>query len=98
MPLFIVTDSHQKRYVASRGENVIGVVLAKAGDTFRVDIGTRQAIQEAITIECNLGSIRSSSALPFLWGKKPISVDDFLGSKTKSRFCFQIQCKSELYR
>jgi hypothetical protein len=34
-------DSHQKRYVASRGENVIGVVTAKAGDTFRVDIGTR---------------------------------------------------------
>jgi exosome complex RNA-binding protein Rrp4 len=34
-------NSHSKRYVASRGEFVIGVVVAKAGDTFRVDIGTR---------------------------------------------------------
>ena len=32
-------DCHSKRYVASRGENVIGVVVAKAGDIFRVDIG-----------------------------------------------------------
>ena len=35
-------DVHSKRYVANRGENVIGVVLAKAGDTFRVDIGTSE--------------------------------------------------------
>jgi exosome complex RNA-binding protein Rrp4 len=28
--------------VASRGENVLGVVVAKAGDLFRVDIGTSQ--------------------------------------------------------
>ena len=35
-------NSHSKRYVASRGENVIGVVTAKAGDIFRVDIGTSQ--------------------------------------------------------
>jgi len=35
-------DSHQKRYVPARGENVIGVVLAKAGDIFRVDIGTSE--------------------------------------------------------
>ena len=35
-------NSHSKRYVASRGENVIGVVVAKAGDLFRVDIGTSQ--------------------------------------------------------
>ena len=27
----------------TRGENVIGVVLAKAGDTFKVDIGTSEA-------------------------------------------------------
>ena len=33
-------DSHQKRYVPTRGENVIGVVTAKVGDLFRVDIGT----------------------------------------------------------
>ena len=32
-------DCHSKRYVATRGENVIGVVVAKAGDIFRVDIG-----------------------------------------------------------
>jgi len=36
-------DCHSKRYIASRGENVIGVVTAKAGDTFRVDIGTSEA-------------------------------------------------------
>lgn len=35
-------DCHSRRYVASRGENVIGVVVAKAGDTFRVDIGTAE--------------------------------------------------------
>ena len=35
-------DVHSKRYVANRGENVIGVVLAKMGDTFRVDIGTSE--------------------------------------------------------
>ena len=35
-------DCHSKRYVATRGENVIGVVLAKIGDIFRVDIGTAE--------------------------------------------------------
>ena len=35
-------DCHAKRYIANRGENVIGVVIAKAGDTFRVDIGTAE--------------------------------------------------------
>ncbi|XP_023329231.1 exosome complex component RRP40 [Eurytemora carolleeae] len=35
-------DSHQKRYVANRADNVLGVVLSKAGDTFRVDIGTSE--------------------------------------------------------
>ena len=35
-------NSHSKRYVASKGENVIGVVTAKTGDLFRVDIGTSQ--------------------------------------------------------
>ncbi|XP_045772491.1 exosome complex component RRP40 [Maniola jurtina] len=32
-------DSYQKRYVPSRGENIIGVVTQKAGDIFRVDVG-----------------------------------------------------------
>ena len=35
-------DCHSKRYVATRGENVIGVVIAKIGDIFRVDIGTAE--------------------------------------------------------
>ena len=29
-------DCHSKRYVPARGENVIGVVVGKAGDSFRV--------------------------------------------------------------
>lgn len=33
-------DSHQKRYVPSKGENVIGVVMGKVGDAYKVDIGS----------------------------------------------------------
>ena len=29
-------DCHSKRYVPNRGENIIGVVVGKAGDSFRV--------------------------------------------------------------
>ncbi|XP_006011633.1 exosome complex component RRP40 [Latimeria chalumnae] len=32
-------DSQQKRYVAAKGEYVIGIVTAKAGDIFKVDVG-----------------------------------------------------------
>lgn len=32
-------DAYQRRYVPNRGELVIGVVMAKTGDTFRLDIG-----------------------------------------------------------
>ncbi|ELU16219.1 hypothetical protein CAPTEDRAFT_131167 [Capitella teleta] len=32
-------DSHHKRYIPVRGENVLGVVTNKSGDTFKVDIG-----------------------------------------------------------
>ncbi len=32
-------DCHSKRYVAARGENVIGVVVNKSGDSFRVELG-----------------------------------------------------------
>ncbi|XP_013416480.1 exosome complex component RRP40 [Lingula anatina] len=32
-------DSRQKRYIPTKGENVIGIVTMKAGDVFRVDIG-----------------------------------------------------------
>ncbi len=35
-------DCHSKRYVAARGENVVGVVTSKAGDFFRVDIGVSE--------------------------------------------------------
>lgn len=33
-------ESYQKRYIPARGENVIGVVMQKAGDIFRVDVGS----------------------------------------------------------
>lgn len=33
-------DNYQKRYIPARGENVIGVVIQKAGDIFRVDVGS----------------------------------------------------------
>lgn len=35
-------DSFQKRYTASRGETVIGTVIGKGMDGFRVDIGTSE--------------------------------------------------------
>lgn len=35
-------DTHTKRYVPVKGEYVLGIVLAKAGDAFRVDIGTAE--------------------------------------------------------
>lgn len=35
-------DSHQKRYIPARGEAVVGVVTSKAGDFFKVDIGSSE--------------------------------------------------------
>merc|ERR1712241_349314 len=35
-------DTHSKRYVPVKGEYVLGIVVAKAGDAFRVDIGTAE--------------------------------------------------------
>ncbi|XP_062857056.1 exosome complex component RRP40-like [Trichomycterus rosablanca] len=32
-------DSQQKRYVPAKGESVIGIITAKAGDIFKVDVG-----------------------------------------------------------
>ncbi|KAM9741021.1 exosome complex component RRP40 [Menidia menidia] len=32
-------DSQQRRYVPAKGETVIGIVVAKAGDVFKVDVG-----------------------------------------------------------
>lgn len=36
-------DNYQKRYIPARGENVIGVVIQKMGDIFRVDVGSSAA-------------------------------------------------------
>ena len=36
------THSLPRRYIPARGECVVGVVMTKAGDTFRVDIGTAE--------------------------------------------------------
>ncbi|XP_077981637.1 exosome complex component RRP40-like [Glandiceps talaboti] len=35
-------DTHQKRYVPIKGENVLGIVTMKAGDIFRVDVGSSE--------------------------------------------------------
>ncbi|XP_014231623.1 exosome complex component RRP40 [Trichogramma pretiosum] len=35
-------DCHQKRYIPSQGENVVGVVTQKAGDLYKVDIGASE--------------------------------------------------------
>jgi len=35
-------DGHSRRYVPNKGENVVGVVLARVGDFFRVDIGAAE--------------------------------------------------------
>ncbi|XP_063431326.1 exosome complex component RRP40-like [Mytilus trossulus] len=39
-PNFYWIDSHLKRYVAVKGDPIIGIVSAKAGDVFRLDIGS----------------------------------------------------------
>ncbi|KAL0125127.1 hypothetical protein PUN28_004339 [Cardiocondyla obscurior] len=38
-PAVYYVDSYQKRYVPSRGENVVGIVTQKSGDIYKVDIG-----------------------------------------------------------
>ncbi|XP_046681131.1 exosome complex component RRP40 [Homalodisca vitripennis] len=35
-------DLHQKRYIPARGEAVVGIVTSKAGDFFKVDIGSSE--------------------------------------------------------
>ncbi|KAJ6645686.1 Exosome complex component RRP40 [Pseudolycoriella hygida] len=35
-------DSYQKRYIPCRGETVIGTIIQKAGDIYRVDIGASE--------------------------------------------------------
>ncbi|KAI8987235.1 hypothetical protein BDF20DRAFT_849010 [Mycotypha africana] len=36
-------ESNQKRYIASAGESVIGIILARMAEYYRVDIGTAQS-------------------------------------------------------
>lgn len=38
-PCVFWVDCQQKRYIPAKGDNVVGVVMAKQGDYFRVDIG-----------------------------------------------------------
>lgn len=35
-------DSHQKRYIPVKGETVVGIVTSKAGDFFKVDVGSSE--------------------------------------------------------
>lgn len=39
---YYVDSYHQKRYIPARGEAVVGVVTNKAGDIFKVDIGSSE--------------------------------------------------------
>ncbi|XP_053987905.1 exosome complex component RRP40 [Hylaeus volcanicus] len=41
-PAVYYVDSYQKRYVPSRGENVVGIVMQKGSDIFKVDIGASE--------------------------------------------------------
>ncbi|XP_032674226.1 exosome complex component RRP40 [Odontomachus brunneus] len=41
-PAVYYVDSYQKRYIPSRGENVVGIVTQKAGDIYKVDIGASE--------------------------------------------------------
>ncbi|XP_002730573.1 exosome complex component RRP40-like [Saccoglossus kowalevskii] len=41
-PSVFWVDTHQKRYVPVKGENILGIVISKAGDVFKVDIGSSE--------------------------------------------------------
>ncbi|EZA51495.1 exosome complex component RRP40 [Ooceraea biroi] len=41
-PVVYYVDGYQKRYIPSRGENVIGIVTQKSGDIYKVDIGASE--------------------------------------------------------
>ena len=50
--LHLLNAHHFCQYVPIRGENVIGVVMAKGGDVFKVDIGSsEQASLSYLTFE-----------------------------------------------
>ncbi|KAG8228680.1 hypothetical protein J437_LFUL008668 [Ladona fulva] len=42
-------DSHQRKYIPVRGESVVGVVVNKSGDIFKVDIGASELASLAYT-------------------------------------------------
>lgn len=51
-PNVVWVDGHQKRYVPVRGENVIGVIVGKAGDLHKVDIGcSDQVLLNSLSFE-----------------------------------------------
>ncbi|XP_043473089.1 exosome complex component RRP40 [Leptopilina heterotoma] len=41
-PFIYYVNSYEKRYVPNRGESVVGIVTQKAGDIFKVDIGSSE--------------------------------------------------------
>ncbi|XP_011306276.1 exosome complex component RRP40 [Fopius arisanus] len=41
-PSIYYVDNYQRRYIPTRGENVVGIVTQKAGDIFKVDIGASE--------------------------------------------------------
>ncbi|XP_002163201.1 exosome complex component RRP40 [Hydra vulgaris] len=41
-PLFIWIDTNQKRYVAVKGDTVIGIITTRGADSYKVDIGSSQ--------------------------------------------------------
>ncbi|KAF7389250.1 hypothetical protein HZH66_010387 [Vespula vulgaris] len=42
-PAVYYVNSYQKRYVPTRGENVIGIIIQKVGDLYKVDIGAKES-------------------------------------------------------
>lgn len=43
-PNFFWVECYQKRYIPVKGENVLGIVSGKAGDAFKVDIGSSDQV------------------------------------------------------
>ena len=41
-PLYIWIDTNQKRYVAVKGDAVIGIITSRGADSYKVDIGSSQ--------------------------------------------------------
>ncbi|EFN84811.1 exosome complex component RRP40 isoform X2 [Harpegnathos saltator] len=41
-PAVYYVDGYQKRYIPSRGENIVGIITQKAGDIYKVDIGASE--------------------------------------------------------